>query len=114
MSKLNHKEIINWILNNEQQILSSFQSSDLFHALVSDLNRNELKELSQKLEEGTNLFDVVNSRIKSKHENPLLRAEYKDLIDWYNNDAKGKVSWSRSVLKKRYDYLSVEESTYFL
>lgn len=109
MNKLNHKEIMNWIVTNERQILSYFQSSDLFHAIVSDLDRNELKELSQKLEKGTGLYDVVYRRIKSKYENPLIRAEYKDLIYWYRNDTKGKVAEARSVLKQRYDYLSNKE-----
>lgn len=109
MRKLHHQEIFNRILLFQDQLAQNILSEGEVYALIADLDRNELKELANKLNPHTTLYSVIIKRIKSMHELPLLRAEYKDLIKWYKEGTKGKVSDARTILKRRYDFLSSRE-----
>lgn len=109
MPKLSHKEIIETLLNRQKEFAFTRLNYSFFYALLSNLSRNELKELINGLDSDNELYQFTKEVIKSMPELPLLHAEYKDLIKWFREDTKGKVAGARSILKRRYDYLSIKE-----
>lgn len=108
MPKLSHKEIIEKVIN-EQEILSSSCDFRLCYCMLSGLTREELILLKSKVDEWNSIYGVIETLLHKRPDTSLARAEYKDLIQWYKDGTKGKVARARSVLKKRFDYLSTRE-----